>query len=257
MYPVLLQLGPLSIRSWGVLLVVAFIVGARVAAAEARRKGLEPDLVHDFTLWALLGGVVGGRLYEVLLLDPAWYARHPRQILTGWQGGMAFCGALLGGTAAAILFTRRRKVGFWRFADVLAPGLVLGQAFGRLGSFLDGEAYGVPTTVAWAVTYTEPSGLAPLHVRLHPVQVYEVIGDLALFAVLLALRRRQGFEGQLALEYAMWYAVLRGLTASVQADAIWIGEMVSADHIWAAAVGLFALMLWVSRDRRSRNPAPP
>ncbi|MCI0371255.1 MAG: prolipoprotein diacylglyceryl transferase [candidate division NC10 bacterium] len=171
MYPVLFQLGPLSIRSWGVLVILAFFVGTRVAAAEARRKGLEPDLVHDFSLWGLLGGVAGAHLYEVLLLDPAWYGRHPVQILTRWQGGMALCGALLGGTVAAILFTRRRRIGFWRFADVLAPGLILGQAFGRLGSFLDGEAYGVPTTLPWGVTYSDPNGLAPPHVQLHPVQV--------------------------------------------------------------------------------------
>lgn len=209
MYPVLIDLGWWQLRSYGVFVVVAVVVGAWWSAREARRKGLDPALVYDFASFGGLAGLVGARLYYVLLSQPGYYLARPLEILAIWHGGLAVHGALLGGLLAGVWFIRRRGLSFWRFADIAAPGLILGQTVGQIACLLNGDTYGKPTTLPWAITFTDPRAMAPLGVPLHPIEIYELLAYLAVFLLVWRVSRRATQDGAATLAYAVGYGITR------------------------------------------------
>jgi phosphatidylglycerol---prolipoprotein diacylglyceryl transferase len=188
MYPVLVQFGWLGLRTLPAVWALGIWAGVKVAAGGLRRRGLDPEWAHEFLAPAAIAGLVGARLFHVLVFDPRWFATHPRDVLSLWSG-LAFPGALLAGWGAALWFCRRRGIGFWAFADAAVIGVALGQAIGALGSFLNGSGYGTPTAVPWAVVFHDPRGQAPLGVPVHPTQLYEALAFLVLFGGLWMARR--------------------------------------------------------------------
>lgn len=253
MYPVFLQFGPLGLRTFPLVLAVAILVGVRLAAAEFRRRGVDPDLASDFVTPAVILGLVGARLLHVLLFDPGWYLAHPSDLLSLWTGGLAFPGALAAGLGAALWFCRRRGVGFWRFADGVAPGLALGQAIGGIGSFLNGSSYGTPTSLPWAVVFTDSRGQAPLGIPMHPTQLYEALAGLLLLGGLWGLRSRLHRDGALFLLYLIGTTAL-ALLDLVKGDALWIADSVAAGPVVSLLVLTGAALTW--RRRRVAPSAP-
>lgn len=253
MYPVLFQVGPLGLRTFPLVLAVAVLVGGKLAAAEFRRRGLDPGLASDFLTPVVILGLAGARLVHVLLFDPSWYLAHPVDVLSLWAGGLAFQGALVAGLGTAAWFCWRREVGFWRFADGVVPSLALGQAIGAVGSFLNGSSYGTPTALPWAVVFTDPRGQAPLGVPLHPTQLYEALGGILLFGGLWGVRTRLRRDGALLLLYLVGATAL-ALLDLVKADALWIAEAVPAGPV----MSLLALTgAAVMRGRRRLTPSVP
>lgn len=209
MYPVLLDLGFYQLRSYGVFLAIAILTGVWFSAREARRKGLDPSVVTDGG-WLIVGaGLVGARLYYIAFSHPAYYLAHPFEILAVWHGGLSVHGALLGGLLAGVWHIRRRGLPFWRFADVVAPGLILGQTVGQIACLLNGDTYGRPTTLPWGITFTDPRAMAPLGVPLHPIQIYELLAYLAVFLVVWEVSRRARQDGAVILTYAVAYGIVR------------------------------------------------
>lgn len=173
MYPILLQIGGFKLHSYGVVVVAALLAAMWVGTRETRRKGFAPEIVGDLTLPVILSGFAGGRLAYVVGWEPELFWRDPLGILAVWRGGLALHGGLLAGFGAALWFCRKRRLNAWSLADALAPAIILGQGIGRLGCFLNGDSYGRPTDLPWAVTFTNPEALAPLGIPLHPAQLYE------------------------------------------------------------------------------------
>ncbi len=209
MYPVIATLGHFELRSYGLVVALSFLLALWVATREAKRKGIDPALVQDFALHAFLGGLIGARLYFVVFSDPAHYLRNPLEILAVWRGGLGILGALLGGFVAALWFCARKRLAIWRFADALAPGVILGQAAGILACLLNGDSYGKPTDAAWAITYTDSRAMAPLNVGLHPVELYEMAAYFLVFALVWQARRRFRTDGFVFLAYLAGYGVAR------------------------------------------------
>lgn len=228
MYPILLRVGNFELRSYGVVIALAFLAAYLLGRREAVRRGMNPRLVEDFAFQAIVFGILGARLYYIAFFDPGMFLRQPLMVLAIWKGGLAIHGALLGGLLTGIWFCRKHRISFWIFADTLAPALILGQAIGRFACFLNGDAYGIPTTLPWAITFTDPHALAPLGVPLHPTQLYEMGLDLILFGLLWALRRGPLFRGQLFLLYAGGYAVIRFLVETFRGDQLQFAGGVSA-----------------------------
>lgn len=247
MYPVLLQIGSFHLRTYGVVVAIGIFAAFALARREAKRHQAEPGLIDDFFFYALLFGFIGARLYYVALFDSGTFVRHPMEILAIWKGGLALHGGLVAGALTAIWFSRKRGISFWKLADILAPSLILGQGIGRLACFFSGDAYGVPTDLPWAVTFTDPNSMAPLGIPLHPTQLYEFGLDLVLFAVLYSIRTRLNFEGQLFLIYALGYAVIRFFVEGFRGDQLRIGDLLSAAQtlsvliLFASAVALYLL----------------
>lgn len=201
------RLGPFHIYSYGFMLMLGFAVGIAWGCREARRRGLSPDLVLDYGLWALLSAIGGARAVFVLLNLPD-YAQAPLTIVTG-RGGLSFHGGLAGALLALYFFCRKRGVRFTEMTDLLAPALPLGFAFARIGCFLNGCCYGVPTHLPWACQFVNsdlPGGHTP---PSHPVQLYSSVLNLGLFALLAWAGRRPRFRGELTLWYLGLYSILR------------------------------------------------
>src|SRR3990172_7113162 len=161
-----IHLGPLYLRFYGLILVGGARVGAYLASVEARRKGPHPDTVWDALVWALIGGIVGARIYHVFTPPPSMvaagltteaYFKNPITILQVWNGGLGIPGGIVGGLLALWIYTRYAKLDFLTWVDIAAPGVPLAQAIGRWGNFVNQEVYGKPTNLPWAIT------IAPLN----------------------------------------------------------------------------------------------
>lgn len=237
MYPILIFIGPVGIRTAAIVALGAVVVGARLAARRLRPRGLPEALAWDFVTPVLVAGVVGARLWYALVFDPGWYLRRPLELLAVWKGGFAEEGGFVGALAAAAWWCRRRRVSFWAFADALAPGVALGQALARVGALLGGSGYGTPALLPWAVTFSDPNSGAPLGIPLHPTQAYEALAGLLLAGVLLLAERRGIRPGELFLLLVIGLALQRGAFDLVRGDAIWISDSVTSGQ----AVGILVV----------------
>jgi phosphatidylglycerol---prolipoprotein diacylglyceryl transferase len=209
MYPVLFQFGTFELRSYGVIVALSFFLGLWWSTREAKRKGLDPALVQDFAFYALLGGIIGARIYYVVFSNPSYFLQKPWEIVAIWHGGISIIGALLGGFLTALWYCRKKNIAFWRFADTLAPGVALGQAAGVFACLLNGDSYGKPTDLAWAITYTDPRAMAPLNITLHPVEIYEMVAYLLVFLLVWQTREKYKTDGFPFLTYLAGYGAAR------------------------------------------------
>ncbi len=200
MYPILFRIGPITIKSYGFMLALAFVVGILLARREARRKGLNPDLVFDLVLYAAIGGIAGARLVYVIghLRE---FLMTPLRIFAIWEGGLVFYGGLVGGTLAVILFIWLRELPLWEIGDTIAPCLALGYAIGRIGCFLNGCCYGRPTNLPWGVNFFD--------VPRHPTQIYSSLYSLIIFGILWSLRAKIARPGILFWLYVLMYSAAR------------------------------------------------
>ena len=202
----------IPIHTYGVLLAVAFLAGLYVAARLARRDGLDAARVTDLGVYVLIAGLIGAKLMLVVV---EWndYSLNPRELLNLFQSGGVFYGGLLGAIPVAWICARRFGLDGWRTADVLAPGVILGQAIGRIGCFAAGCCHGRPADVPWAVRFTDVYASrtvdVPLDTPLHPTQLYESLANFAIFGLLLWLFPRKRFHGQVVCAYALLYAIAR------------------------------------------------
>jgi phosphatidylglycerol:prolipoprotein diacylglycerol transferase len=200
MRPVLFYLGHFPIYSYGLTLAMAFLVGIAWTRREARRQGLNPDVIFDLAIYLIIAAVVGGRLGYVLL-EWAYYAQYPLAILQIWNGGMSFYGGLFFGLVAGMIFTKKHHLPLGQMADLIAPPLALGYAIVRIGCFLNGCCYGHLTNLPWALDFGD--GLR------HPTQLYASLINLAIFVILICQRHRKPFAGYLMWLYLGLYGVYR------------------------------------------------
>lgn len=242
MYPVLVQLGTFELRSYGVIVALSFILGLWLSTKEAKRKGLDPGLIQDFAFYALLGGIIGARIYFVLFSDPIYFLKRPWEILAVWHGGIGIIGALLGGLLTALWYCRRKNLSFWRFADTLAPGVALGQAAGVFACLLNGDSYGKPTDLAWAITYTDPRAMAPLNIALHPVEIYEMMMYLLVFLLVWLTRTKYKTEGFAFLTYLGGYGVARFSVEFFRGNPAIIAWDIPAAQVFGVALILVSIV---------------
>lgn len=255
-------LGPFTLHTYGVLLAIAFLAGLWVASRQAKREGLDAGKVTDMAVWVLIAGLVGAKVLLVAL-DWRHFARQPREILSIFQSGGVFYGGLVGGLLVAWWYARHYDLPGWRTADVLAPGVIIGQAIGRLGCFSAGCCWGKPTQVPWAVTFTDIYAArqvgTPMDVAVHPSQLYESAAAFLLFLFLLWLARRKRFHGQVALAYIALYSVIRFTLEFWRGDpdrGTWFGGTFSTSQL-IALVLILGVALLLPRVRRSQAIAKP
>jgi phosphatidylglycerol---prolipoprotein diacylglyceryl transferase len=208
MYPILLQIGPLSIYTYGFFLALAFLSAIWIAGREAQRVGVPSTRIHDLGLLIILAALVGSRLLHVLL-DLPRFLDQPLDIFKLWEGGLAYHGGLVLGLAATFWYIRRHHLPALATLDILALGAPLGMAIARIGCLMAGCCYGRPTGLPWAVTFTHPESLGPIGVPLHPTQLYEALLSLGIFALIYVMRTRKRFDGQLMGTYFLLGGLVR------------------------------------------------
>ena len=253
--PVLVRIGHFHVGWYGLAIGLAITVALLVVRREAPRRGLDPDAVLRVAGWAVAGGLVGARVLFVVDHWPA-YASEPLSSLAFQEGGLAIQGALLGGFVAAFLYARYARLPVLTLADAAAPAVVLGQAIGRLGCLVTGDALGGPTSLPWGLRYVNPAAMAPeLGVALQPVFAYEALWDLAVFALLLALRKRVRQPGRLFAVYLGLYAAGKFALTFLREERTWAWGLQEAQFL-AVALLAGALALWFVGVRQDARPAP-
>jgi len=258
MHPRLFTTPFFTLHTFGLLLAAAYLAAFWWLMREGRREHLDPDALSSLGFWAIIGAIIGAKVLMVVRDLPAYLAT-PRELFSlsllssagDFYGG--FIGALI---ASAIFFWREPQLPFWRTADLCGPAIALGQAIGRIGCLMAGDDYGKPASVPWAVTFTDPDasqiGGAPLNVPLHPVQLYESVVCLILFAILVRIARRKRFDGEVILAYTFLYAVARFILEFYRGDAdrgFVFGGLLSTSQFIAVILAPLAVVLWRVRRR--------
>jgi phosphatidylglycerol:prolipoprotein diacylglycerol transferase len=254
MHPVLIEIGPLTIRWYGVMIATAVLVAIWLAGREGVRKGFERQKIHDFSFFLIIAGLIGARIYFVLFSDLSYFLAEPLRLLAFWEGGLAIHGAIIAGIITAIWYAWKEKTPFWKWTDTFAPSLILGQAIGRIGCFLNGDAHGYPTTLPWGLVYApdSPAGQMFPGQPLHPTQLYELGFNLGIFLVLWKLRKKDFFNGFLFLLYVILYSSLRTFVEYFRADKLtYFGDISAAQTLGIAAIVIsFGVMIALSRRER-------
>lgn len=251
--PVAISLGPLHVHWYGVMYLVAVGLGLLAVSRVAPRFGLRSGDVWDFAAVGFPAGLLGGRLYYVVQNHPTHYLEHPGDILAIWQGGMAFFGAIIAVTIAAVLFARARHLPVWGALDAGALFAAIGQPIGRVGNIVNGDVIGTPTDLPWGTAYTHPGAFAPtLGVAYHPAAAYSILAGLVLLAVLWWVMRR-GRPGLVFATYLVGYSATQFVIFFWRANSVTAFGLKQAQltSIAVALVGL--LVLWFVSRRAARS----
>lgn len=246
------HLGPVPINWYGLGWAAAFLAAAALIRRWAPQAGVSPDRVEGLLLWTLVGSFAGARLYFIAQNDPFGYLAEPWRVLAVWEGGMAFFGGLFGAIAAAALYTRWTGVSFSAAADLFAPAVPIAGAVGRVACGLAGMDYGTATALPWGVVYRHPASYAPMDgIARHPVQFYEMAGDLVIAAVLLRMRGRVP-RGGLFLLYLLLFSTMRFGLFFVRGDVPAVALGLTNGHWTAIAITSVVLPLLVIKWRRQQ-----
>lgn len=260
MYPELFRIFGFPINTYGVFLALAFLCAIVITVKLAERDGLPRNKIYDLSLWMLLASLIGSKL--LMLFTEAEYRANPSQLfsLDFLRSGGVFYGGLLGAVLAGYLLMKRYQLPWWKTADACAPGIAIGNFFGRQGCFAAGCCWGKPTTLPWGVKFSvmghEITGV-PIDVHLHPTQLYESFAMLIVFLFLVWLHKRKRFSGQVILFYATLYSIIRFSIEFVRddprGDIFGLTTMtgLSTSQIISLIVGLAALIVLVVRWRRA------
>lgn len=222
MYPRLLEFGPVTIYSYGVLLAAAYLVGLKLALMRSRARGIDAQRVMDLGIFVIISALLGAKLM-LLVVDFEYFSRSPAGLLSLIRAGGVFYGGLLFAVAVAFWYLRRHRMPVWRTCDAFAPGIALGHAVGRLGCLLAGCCYGRPTNMPWSITFTNTFAASnvgtPLGVHLHPTQLYESFAELTILLILLGSESRgRQFPGRTFWLYILLYGVSRFITEFYRGD---------------------------------------
>jgi phosphatidylglycerol:prolipoprotein diacylglycerol transferase len=269
MHPVLVKFGPITIRYYGLMYVIAIALGLLILFREVRRKKivcgitgqvLALDDLLDLLLWTIPAAIIGARIYYVAF-QWQYYSSHLLDVLKIWQGGLAIHGGLIGGIIAVYLFSLAKKISFWALTDAVAPSLILGQAIGRIGNLMNGDAYGTPTQLPWGIHFPadSPAGMAYPGQATHPSMIYEMILNLMIFGLLWKLRKRNYRDGFITALYFILYSIARSIVSFTRGDSLWLGPIRAAHAISAVLVLLFLTLILSRRLYKKTTPetAPP
>jgi phosphatidylglycerol:prolipoprotein diacylglycerol transferase len=259
-----LQIGRYTIYYYGIIIMLGAIAAAWLAAVEARRRGQSTEIVWDGLVWVLIGGIVGARIWHILT-PPAsmveagyttmFYLTHPLNAINIRAGGLGIPGAVIGGLLAMYLFTRRRKLEFALWLDIVAPALALGQAIGRWGNFFNQELYGSPSNLPWAINISPEYRLPGYEnqATFHPLFLYESLWNFGTVALLLWLGRKYQdrlINGDLFLIYLIAYPLGRFLLEFLRLDPARVGGInINQTVMLIVALVSAGALIWRHRKR--------
>jgi len=232
-----IDIGPLTLSFYGMLIMVGVIAAAVLSYFRAKKFGMDTDVIWDSLTWLVVGGIVGARIWHILTppasmveqgITTMYYLTHPLEAIAIWKGGVGIPGAVAGGVLAFYIYAKKRKLDFGAWLDIYAPGLALAQAIGRWGNFINQEVYGKPSTLPWAITIDEAHRLPEFmaYSTYHPLFLYESLFNLANMGILLWISwkfRDKLKSGDVFLTYLISYPVFRFFMEYLRLDNSYVG----------------------------------
>ncbi len=256
--PVAVEIGPFSIRWYGIIIVLGIIIAYLIAVREGKRRGLADDLFADLLLWGIPVSIVSARLYYVIF-QWDYYSIHPEKIIAIWEGGIAIHGALIGAVITAVVFCRKRNVSFWKVADIAAPGIIIAQAIGRWGNFMNQEAHGGEVTRRFLEGLFLPDFIInQMYINgayYHPTFLYESLWNVLGFILLLLLRRLPVKRGEIFLSYVIWYSIGRFFIEGLRTDSLYLfGTGIRTAQLVSVLAAVVAVILIIIRRKKYDLP---
>lgn len=251
-----LQIGPLQIHWYGILIGAGILLCYLYVLAEAKRRKLEVKHIDNMAFWMVLCGVIGARAYFVIF-NLSHFVANPLESFMIWKGGMAIHGALIGGAIPFFIYIFRHKIPWLLYADVVMPGILFAQALGRWGNFFNNEAFGTPTNLPWKLfipPYARPEEFANAE-YFHPAFLYESLWNLVGVFVLVLLTRsvfRKNAAkpaGIVFLGYLIWYGAGRFFIESLRIDSLYLGSFRAAQAVSLLMIlgGVIGLIFWIRK----------
>ncbi len=264
MYPILFQFGSFTISSFGVMMVIAFLLGNYLLRIDVVAEGYDAIIADDIIFRAAIGGILGAKFYYLIENIPTGQAAdningliniiagiftlNGERIAFGIQNfgaGLVFLGGLVGGMAAVSWYIYRKNLNWFKIADLAAPFLVLGHGIGRIGCFLVGDDYGIPTNLPWAIAF--PNGLPPTNIAVHPTQLYEMSAYFIIFFYLRYRKRNQTFSGEIIFEYLFLGGLSRFMVEFIRTNTKYIFGLSGAQYLSILMMAIGAYQLWKMR----------
>lgn len=258
--PIAFSLGPLDVYWYGIIIAAAIFVAIFLSTREAEKRGIDGEHIVDMALWALPIAFIGARLYYVVFeLD--YYLQNPGEIIAIWNGGIAIYGGLIAGGLTVYWYTKKQGIPLWLMLDILAPSVLLAQAIGRWGNFMNQEAHGGEVTRSFLENLFLPEFIInQMEINgmyYHPTFLYESLWSLVGFVLIVILRdKKQLFrQGEVALSYVLWYSFGRFFIEGLRTDSLWIFDFIRVSQALSVVLFIGALSLWIYR-RRDYPPVP-
>lgn len=244
---VLFNIFGIQIYFFGAMIALGMIAGVFVAYREAKRKGLDVDKLFDIVLYAMISAIIGARLFYILFYNFSYYLENPMEIIKINEGGLSIHGGLIGASIFAFFYFRKTKLNFFKYADAMAPGIILGQGIGRIGCDVFGKV----------MTYPYPWGIKIDGQLLHPAQVYEFLLNYLVFFILWRKRKKIDYDGQIFVWYIILFSINRGIVELFRINPSIIGWF-SVSHLLSVLliVGAIVLMIFAkNKEMESTDTA--
>lgn len=248
--PIAFQIGPISVRWYGLIIVIGIFLAYLAGRHEIVKRGLPEDFLTDLLMWAIPISIICARLYYVSM-KWEYYGANPSKIIEIWNGGIAIHGALIGAFITSYIFCKVKGVSFLKVADIIAPSILIGQIIGRWGNFINQEAYGGAVTRESLENLFLPNWIInqmyieELKTYVHPTFIYESSWNLIGLIILLGLRKVNLRQGEIFFAYLIWYSIGRFFIEGMRTDSLYlIGDLRSAQLVSIAwfFIGLIAII---------------
>ncbi|HDD7361259.1 TPA: prolipoprotein diacylglyceryl transferase [Staphylococcus aureus] len=253
--PVAFNLGPLSVRWYGIIIAVGILLGYFVAQRALVKAGLHKDTLVDIIFYSALFGFIAARIYFVIFQWP-YYAENPSEIIKIWHGGIAIHGGLIGGFLAGVIVCKVKNLNPFQIGDIVAPSIILAQGIGRWGNFMNHEAHGGPVSRAFLEQLHLPNFIIEnMYINgqyYHPTFLYESIWDVAGFIILVNIRKHLKL-GETFFLYLTWYSIGRFFIEGLRTDSLMLTSNIRVAQLVSILLILISISLIVYR-RIKYNP---
>jgi phosphatidylglycerol:prolipoprotein diacylglycerol transferase len=260
--PTILSFGFLNIYWYGMFVVTGTLVALAITMKLAKRAGLPTDKFFDLSFYTIIGGIIGARIYHILLELP-YYIKNPLNIFKVWEGGLAIHGGIIAGLLIAFLYCRKNNLNFWLSAAIITPGMALGQAIGRWGNYFNQELFGKPTTLPWGIpiNIVNRPDIYISSEYFHPTFLYESLGNITIFLIMLFLVKKiinkKNVTPQIAvLSYLALYSFLRFMTEFLRTDTTLVISIFRWPQIFSLIIFVVSIFLIIKTRRKKPEQNP-
>ncbi|MDP4084071.1 MAG: prolipoprotein diacylglyceryl transferase [Bacillota bacterium] len=251
--PIAFHLGPIQVHWYGIIIGSGLALALYLAIRESDRRGLPKETFPDLMIWAIPIAIISARIYYVLF-EWGFYSNHFSEIPQIWHGGIAIHGALIGSVLTVYFFTKARGISFWKITDIAAPSLILGQAIGRWGNFMNQEAHGREVSRAFLEQlHVPPFIINQMYINghyYHPTFLYESLWDFAGFILLISFRRVNLRRGEMFLTYLIWYSIGRFFVEGMRTDSLMLTSTLRMAQMISIVIVVVAVMLIFYRRKK-------